>query len=102
MARVVDARGLPCLSLLLILKWALGEIETGAVTVLVDTPESRENVQRFAQSQGCQVEITEKDGVFRLKIVKGQQVQTQTKKSSDVVLLPATDWARVIKGWGRY
>ena len=37
--------------------------------------------------RGCQVEITEKDGVFHLKIVKGQQVQIETKKSSDVVLI---------------
>ena len=83
----VDARGLPCPRPVINTKKALEEIEEGRITVLVDSSESCQNVRRFAQSQGCQVEITEKDGVFYLNIVKGQPAQAETKRSSDVVLI---------------
>ncbi len=83
----VDARGLPCPRPVINTKKALEQIGEGQITVLVDSPESRENVRRFAQSQGCQVEVTERDGVFHLVIVKGQPTQAETKKSSDVVLI---------------
>ena len=95
MDREIDARGLPCPRPVINTKKALEEIEIGKITVLVDSNESRQNVQRFAQSQGCQVEVREKDGVFYLDIVKGQPVQIETtgnsqiesRKSSDVVLI---------------
>ncbi len=83
----VDARGLPCPRPVVETKKALEEIDQGTITVLVDSSESRENVKRFAQSQGCQVEITERDGVFHLSIVKGQSVQVEMKQTSDVVLI---------------
>ena len=66
----VDARGLPCPRPVLETKRALQDVDDGTITVLVDSPESRENVQRFARSQGCQVEVSEADGMFRLTIVK--------------------------------
>ena len=62
MSTVVDARGLPCPQPVTRTKKALQEIEQGIITVLVDRPEASENVQRFAQSQGCQVKVTEKNG----------------------------------------
>ncbi len=83
----VDARGLPCPRPVIETKKALEKIEGGAITVLVDSPESRENVQRFAQSQGCQVEVKEKDGVFYLSIVKGEAIQAKPQKTSDVVFI---------------
>ena len=33
------------------------------------------------------MEVTEKDGVFYLNIVKGQPAQAETKRSSDVILI---------------
>ena len=96
MVREVDARGLPCPRPVINTKKALEEIEAGKITVLVDSNESRQNVQRFAQSQGCQVEVREKDGIFYLDIVKGQPVQIETttgssqvesRKNGDVVLI---------------
>jgi tRNA 2-thiouridine synthesizing protein A len=71
MAKEVDARGLSCPQPVIETKRALEEIEAGTIITLVDSAESRDNVQRFAQSQGCQVEITERDGAFCLTIVKG-------------------------------
>ena len=96
MVREVDARGLPCPRPVIATKKALDEIEEGEITVLVDSSESCQNVQRFAKNQGCQVEVREKDGVFYLDISKGQTVpakpktdnsQTETKKGDIVVLI---------------
>lgn len=87
MATVIDAQGLPCPQPVIKTKKALQEINDGTITVLVDRPEARDNVQRFAESQGCQVKVTEKDGVFHLDITKGQLAQAEAKKSSDVVFI---------------
>jgi tRNA 2-thiouridine synthesizing protein A len=87
MTREVDARGLPCPQPVINTKRALEEIEAGTITVLVDSAASRENVRRFAQSQGCQVEITERDGAFCLTIVKGGQGQPKREKVTDVFFI---------------
>ena len=96
MVREVDARGLPCPRPVINTKKALEEIKEGKITVLVDSNESCQNVQRFAQSQGCQVEVREKDGIFSLDITKGRPADIETitdsseiesRKSSDVVLI---------------
>ncbi len=87
MMKEIDARGLPCPRPVVITKKALDEIEEGTLTVLVDSPESKENVQRFARSQGCQVNVTESNSVFSLEIVKGQNAAAEAKKSTDVVLV---------------
>lgn len=83
----VDARGLPCPRPVIETKEALEKIAEGSITVVVDSKESRQNVERFARSQGCTVTVSEKEGVFRLEIVKGQQTQEKSQKSSDVVLI---------------
>lgn len=85
--KIVDARGLPCPQPVIKTKKALQEIEQGTITVLVDRPEASENVQRFAQSQGCQVKVTEKNGIFSLDVTKGQPAKAETKKTGDVVFI---------------
>ena len=87
MGRLVDVRGLPCPRPVVETKKALREAGEGVVTVLVDSPESRENVKRFAESQGCQVEVVEKEGHFRLEIAKGESQEAARKMSGDVVLI---------------
>ena len=64
MTTIVDARGLPCPRPVINTKKALEEIEEGVITVIVDNPESKGNVTRFAQSQGCRIEIEEKSDAF--------------------------------------
>ena len=83
----MDARGLPCPRPVVETKKALEEVEEGVATVLVDSPESRENVKRFAESQGCQVEVVEKEGHFRLEIARGESQEAARKMSGDVVLI---------------
>ncbi len=69
--REVDARGLSCPVPVLKTKEALEKIDEGVITVLVDNQASCENVRRFAESQGCAVEVSDKEGTFVLTIAKG-------------------------------
>ena len=87
----IDARGLPCPQPVINTKKALDEIEEGTVTVLVDSAESSQNVQRFAHSQRCQVEVTQREGVFYLEIVKGHPAQAEPERSGDVVFIIGSD-----------
>lgn len=99
MAKEIDVRGLPCPRPVISTKKALEEIKQGTITVLVDNPESKENVRRFADSQGCKVNIEERKGVFYLKITKGPpgegeklpevEVENELKKAinADVVCI---------------
>ncbi len=100
MSGEVDARGLPCPQPVINTKKALEEIEEGTITVLVDSAESRENVQRFAQSQGCRVEITERDGAFCLAITKKGTGRTASKKVSDVFFITSDQLGTGDKGFG--
>jgi selenium metabolism protein YedF len=89
----VDARGLPCPRPVVETKKALEKIEAGRVKVLVDSYESCQNVERFAQSQGSTVSISEKDGVFCLDINKGHTSgdKGDKKESGTDVVLIASD-----------
>jgi len=66
----LDARGLSCPHPVLETKKVLAGIQEGTVTVIVDNPESKENVYRFALYEGCRVEVDEKGRDFHLHITK--------------------------------
>ncbi len=70
MAKIVDAKGKACPQPVLMTKKALSEMEAGAFTVLVDSAISKDNVVRFATSQGCETRVEEKNGVFYIEVVK--------------------------------
>jgi len=72
MDKKIDCRGLACPQPVLETKKALEGPEAGEILVLLDNPSSKENVRRFAESQGHQVMISEEKGVFQLKIKKGK------------------------------
>lgn len=91
MNREVDARGLPCPRPVVETKKALDEIETGTVIVLVDNPESRDNVARFAGSRGCRVDVQEDDGVFRLTLIKEAYSENHKEKEATIVVLITSD-----------
>ncbi len=87
---VVDARGLSCPQPVLKTKEALESIDEGIVEVLVDNPASKENVKRFAEKMGCNVEIKEEENFFRVKIIKGFTCEipiTQSDLSNKVVVI---------------
>jgi selenium metabolism protein YedF len=70
--RTIDCRGLACPQPVLETKKALEKIDAGEILVLLDDPGSRENVRRFAESQGHRVNWAEEKGVFKLRIEKGK------------------------------
>jgi len=96
----VDARGLSCPVPVLKTKEALEGISEGVVTVLVDNKASCENVRRFAQSQGCTVEVVEEGGGFLLTIAKGYACEVaqgldhprQSPSKEGVTLLITSDY----------
>lgn len=67
MRELLDARGLACPAPVVKTREALqrGVLE---LEVLVDNPTARDNVARFAASQGCRVEVREEGGIYRLDI----------------------------------
>ena len=67
----LDCRGLACPQPVLNTKDALDQMESGQLTIIVDNPAARDNVTRFASSQGCQVETKDQAGTFVLTITKG-------------------------------
>lgn len=68
----IDCRGLSCPQPVMETKKALEKMEEGIVEVIVDNTAAKENVSRFAKSQGCSVKTEEKDGNFHVKIKKGE------------------------------
>jgi len=64
----LDCRGMSCPQPVLETKKALAAAGAEGVQVLLDNPGSKENVRRFAESQGYGVHITEEKGVFTLRL----------------------------------
>ena len=75
MSETIDARGKACPQPVLMTKQGLESLKEGILTVIVDDPTSRDNVERFARSQGCDVEIEQRKKAFFLNIVKGHPIE---------------------------
>lgn len=65
----LDARGLSCPEPVIMIKDAMNS-KDAAYEILVDHITARENVTRYAEHQGYQVAVTEKDGDYMLSITK--------------------------------
>ena len=70
--KTVDCRGLACPQPVMETKKALDRSEIKEIVVLVDNPTSRENVSRFATSQGYQVSLKEEKGHSAITIRRGE------------------------------
>ncbi|TCK03347.1 sulfurtransferase-like selenium metabolism protein YedF [Phorcysia thermohydrogeniphila] len=96
MEKIVDCRGLACPVPVLKTKEALESIDSGVITVIVDNRASRENVKRFAEKAGCSVTVEEKEGLYYLKITKGEPVakegvsKEEERKKNYVVFIAST------------
>jgi selenium metabolism protein YedF len=66
----IDCRGMACPQPVITTKKALEEMEQGELILIVDNPSARENVERFAQSQGARVTIDKRENDFYLHIEK--------------------------------
>jgi len=87
----VDARGLNCPIPVVRTKKALEGMEEGDLTVVIERPDGCQNVQRFAESQGCRVTVDEKDGLFYIHIRKEKTAQSASPKQSRDVVFITTD-----------
>ena len=72
MSELVDARGLACPTPVVRTREALNG-GAAVIEVLVDNPTARDNVCRFAASQGCRNEVFEEEGIFRIAITRGEE-----------------------------
>ena len=70
MKNVLDCQGMLCPQPVIETRNALEAMPAGELEVVVDNEASRSNVERFAMSQGCAVEVTATDGGCRLLIRK--------------------------------
>jgi selenium metabolism protein YedF len=88
---VVDCRGLACPQPVITTKQALDRMQEGELIVIVDNTVSCNNVERFAKSQGCSVEIKAEGKDFHLHIQKAEssrpaQSPEEEKKVQRVVV----------------
>lgn len=95
MDEVVDARGLACPAPVVKTREAL---QRGCLRfeVLVDNPTARDNVARFAASQGCGIEVSEENGVFRLHISREGGMEEAACVDVAAESLPPTEEKRVV------
>lgn len=68
--REIDCRDMACPQPVLTTKKVLEEMEQGEFILIVDNPSARDNVERFAKSQGARVTIEKKENDFHLHIQK--------------------------------
>ena len=66
MSEVLDLRGFSCPIPLLRTKEVLAA--KGEAEVIVDETAPRENILKFARSQGCRTEVAETGGAWQIKI----------------------------------
>jgi selenium metabolism protein YedF len=94
MEKTIDARGKACPQPVLMTKDAIETIDEGILTVLIDSEVSRDNVLRFAASQGCTTEVEATGGDFSVKVTKGnpeakgedKEAVPEAKKASNIVV----------------
>ena len=67
----IDCRGMSCIMPVIRAKLVLQELKEEAVIFIVDNPASRDNVEKFLQSQGCSVKVEQKGQDFFLHLEKG-------------------------------
>lgn len=65
----LDARGLSCPEPVVMMRRALAG-KPDAAEMVVDAPAARENVTRYARSQGYDVAVTEGDGEWTLRVTR--------------------------------
>jgi selenium metabolism protein YedF len=68
----IDCRGKACPHPVLMTKQALEGLIEGEVILIVDNEAARENVERFAKSQGCAVTTEKRGPDFHLRLQKAK------------------------------
>jgi selenium metabolism protein YedF len=88
---MIDCRGLACPQPVVTTKQALDQLKEGEVIVIVDNASSCNNVERFARSQGCSVEIKEEGRDFYIHVQKtsgrGEEKTNQSEEKAGKVVV---------------
>lgn len=80
--KMIDCRGLACPAPVVETKKALEEPGVAELVVLLDDTAARENVARFATSQGWRVSVTPGEGGDQIRIQKKDGPAPETEKES--------------------
>lgn len=70
MENILDCKGLKCPQPVINTKKYFDSIEQGQTTVIVDNEIAKNNISKFAESNGLNSKVEEKDGLFYINIVK--------------------------------
>ena len=91
MAKIVDARNLPCPQPVLLTSKALEE--TDEVITIVDNEAAQENVSRLGDNQNCEVTIEHRDDGTYLKLLRkrNKPVKEKIPTASGIVIFIASD-----------
>ncbi|MDA3785745.1 MAG: sulfurtransferase-like selenium metabolism protein YedF [Deltaproteobacteria bacterium] len=73
--QVLNCQGLNCPQPVIRTKDMLAATAEGELLVIVDNEAARDNVRRFAESQGHAVTVTQRGGLFHLVISRGSREQ---------------------------
>ena len=91
MAHIVDAKGKPCPTPVILAKQAMAQGHT-AFTVLVDNPTAVENLKRLGDNQGFAVAVREDNNTFALDFTKGEGCSA-CEEAVNAPLPTGGDWA---------
>lgn len=92
----VDARGYPCPQPVLLTKKVVDEGEK-EIVVLVDNRGSAENVARFGEKSGYEVEIKEENGDFKVLLRKGGEASASAISEAAEITCETDSW-KLLKG----
>lgn len=92
MSQIIDAKGKPCPTPVLMAKKAMAE-GSESFTILVDNQTAVENLKRLADNQGFQAAVREENGTYALDFVKGEGCTACEKAVSSPLPAPGADWA---------
>ena len=92
MSQIIDAKGKPCPTPVLMAKKAMAEgAET--FTILVDNQTAVENLKRLADNQGFTAAVREENGTYALDFAKGEGCTACEEAVSSPLPAPGADWA---------
>ena len=91
MSYLVDAKGKPCPTPVILAKGAMAQGHT-AFTVLVDNPTAVENLKRLGDNQGFAVAVREEGDTFALNFTKGEGCSA-CEEAVNAPLPTGGDWA---------
>ena len=92
MSYLVDAKGKPCPTPVILAKGAMAQGHT-AFTVLVDNPTAVENLKRLGDNQGFEVAVREEGGTYALDFTKGEGCSACEKAVNSPLPAAGGDWA---------